>query len=449
MKEESGAGECLWEHVPLGEPAPCDRYKHACCFYGRSVYVHGGRENSSLNDFWRYSIERNEWEQLKCTEEKLEGHSVVAYQGVLYMFGGMMDSAFTQGKCPLWMYEIDAAKWTLYQRQELETKCTSPENRKGHSAVVYGSSMYIYGGYLDLKGPSSEFLAFNFETKTWSLVSSGEHGPKRRHLHSAVVYSTAMYLFGGLNVKDEQNDFWKWNFDSNSWSSVRTSYGPPKTVGHSSIVCRDSMLIFGGSRPSCTPVNNLWKFQFNSQTWKKLAIPQDASHPSKVFHSLIGMGCSFQPEHKHSSLNHLNHRKAEQKETSSKQVPYKLGYFYSQRTNKVSAISDGNELEMKTFTQSLDLPVYSCTLQTCFEDSLTNEVQSILPTEKNLFSPFVEDKAICTAEIVEKDQGIQSQHISSLDMTVPICPDVLLLIGGKPLSNSRKITLWQMKPSNI
>ncbi|XP_030066400.1 leucine-zipper-like transcriptional regulator 1 homolog isoform X2 [Microcaecilia unicolor] len=449
QEAESEAGENLWEHLPLGEPAPCDRYKHACCLYGRFIYVHGGRENGSLGDFWRYNIECNEWEQLKCTEEKLEGHSMVAYQGVLCVFGGVIDSAFTQGTCPLWMYEIDAAEWILCPRKAMELTYASPDNRKGHSAVVYGSSMYIYGGYLDLKGPSSEFLAFNFDTRTWSPVSPSfsDHGPRRRHLHSAVVYGAAMYLFGGLNVKDEQNDLWKWNFNSNTWSSVRASYGPPKTMGHSSVVYRDSMLIFGGGRPNCASVNSLWKFQFNSQTWRKLAALQDATHPSKMYHSLIGFGCSFQPYSKH-SLNDLNYKKTDLLKTSSKQVTCKLGYFHSQRPNKVSDISDGNVMEMRTFTQS-DLPVHSCSVQTCFEDSLKDEVQTIMPTENNLVSPFVEDKAVSTALTVEKDKDVQCQHKTSLDMTLCCCPDILLLIGGKPFSSSGKITLWKMKPSIV
>lgn len=38
----------------------------------------------------------------------------------------------------------------------------APTNRKGHSAVVYNSSMYIYGGYLGIRGISQEFWSFHF-----------------------------------------------------------------------------------------------------------------------------------------------------------------------------------------------------------------------------------------------------------------------------------------------
>ena len=37
-----------------------------------------------------------------------------------------------------------------------------PVGRRGHTAVLYGNSMYIYGGYVDMKGSSAELWQFNF-----------------------------------------------------------------------------------------------------------------------------------------------------------------------------------------------------------------------------------------------------------------------------------------------
>ncbi|KYO18212.1 leucine-zipper-like transcriptional regulator 1 [Alligator mississippiensis] len=276
--------ECVWKPIPQSKSSPCDRYKHACCICKGFVYLHGGRHTTNLSDFWRYSIESNEWEMLHGSgdgPEELEEHSMVAYQGMLCVFGGMLDSAFTQTKAPLWMYDIDSARWTECRHTEAETESTAPANRKGHSAVVYSSSMYVYGGYFDIKGISQEFWALSFDTGEWSCISalSYDTGPGPRHGHSAVVYSTGMYLFGGLMGLSEQKDLWKWDFTSRNWSSIRTSQGPPKVVGHSSVVFRDSMLIFGGGISSSRPQSSLWKYHFSSQTWSKLA------HTAKVAES--------------------------------------------------------------------------------------------------------------------------------------------------------------------
>ena len=37
-----------------------------------------------------------------------------------------------------------------------------PTNRKSHSAVVFGSSMFVYGGYVDMRGSSQEFWRLDF-----------------------------------------------------------------------------------------------------------------------------------------------------------------------------------------------------------------------------------------------------------------------------------------------
>lgn len=36
-----------------------------------------------------------------------------------------------------------------------------PTNRKGHSAVVIGSAMLVYGGFIDMKGSSQDFWSLD------------------------------------------------------------------------------------------------------------------------------------------------------------------------------------------------------------------------------------------------------------------------------------------------
>ncbi|OXB65595.1 hypothetical protein ASZ78_015055 [Callipepla squamata] len=219
-----------------------------------------------LSDLELWFIARNEWEMLECPRdgpEELEEHSMVAYevvkknlrcpypntyfpnvqyfyatclprhgkcfsifQGTLYIFGGMVDSAFTQAKSPLWIYDTDSARWTEGHDVPAEMESSAPTNRRGHSAVVYCGSMYIYGGYVGIRGVSQEFWTFHFDRSRWLHVAtpSRSTGPGPRHGHSAVVYHTAMYLFGGLMGLSEQRDVWQWDFGSRSWSNIRTRY---------------------------------------------------------------------------------------------------------------------------------------------------------------------------------------------------------------------------------
>ena len=38
----------------------------------------------------------------------------------------------------------------------------TPKGRRSHTATVFQDSLYIYGGYQDLKGSTSELWAFHF-----------------------------------------------------------------------------------------------------------------------------------------------------------------------------------------------------------------------------------------------------------------------------------------------
>lgn len=53
------------------------------------------------------------------------------------------------------MTDVLTSSWCLcFQNQR-------PSNRKGHSAVVLGSAMLVYGGFMDIKGSLQEFWSLN------------------------------------------------------------------------------------------------------------------------------------------------------------------------------------------------------------------------------------------------------------------------------------------------
>ncbi|XP_034041962.1 tRNA wybutosine-synthesizing protein 2/3/4-like [Thalassophryne amazonica] len=230
MPDMSQISSCLWTQLPQSLQSPCDRFKHACCSYSGSVYILGGRQTSSLRDFWKYSVVCNEWTELDCTgeaaPEELEDHSMVAHEGFLYVFGGMLDSAYSKWRCPLWVFDIAKQKWLHWQGKMTSSQHQMPTNRKGHSAVVLGSKMLVYGGLIDIRGSSQEFWALEFDTMDWSLTDGsqqGSLGPGPRHSHSAVSYQDCMYLFGGLQGLREQRDLWRWNSTNHTWSCLKTS----------------------------------------------------------------------------------------------------------------------------------------------------------------------------------------------------------------------------------
>ncbi|CAJ1078596.1 ras guanine nucleotide exchange factor F [Xyrichtys novacula] len=444
MPVMSQSSPCLWTRLPQSRPSPCDRYKHACCSADGHVYVLGGRENSCLRDFWRYSVVCNEWTELSCSgeaaPEELEEHTMVAHEGFLYVFGGMLDSAYTKWRCSLWVFDIAKQRWVHSQgkKSSSQVKTQMPSNRKGHSAVVLGSDMLVYGGFVDMKGSSQEFWTLDFDTMAWSVLSGsqqGSSGPGPRHSHSAVVYQSCMYLFGGLKGLQEQRDLWRWNSTNRTWSSLRNKSGPSRLMGHSAVAYKDSMLLFGGGRSQNSPKNCLWRYSFTSLTWTQVPVLPGSTPPDKIHHCCIGLGPSYMSA-TCSSGSELHPRLLD-----GRSRPFKNKCFPAPLT---FLGSDGG-IELETFSSDR---CYT-KLTTSAERDKSNE--RLTGKEGQLIGNCLsfENKAFrkqwsCTEEDLLQQQEEEEEEEEEEGDIAQHLPDLLLVLGGRPYATHSPISTWQM-----
>ena len=61
----------------------------------------------------------------------------------------------------MWEYDLTTNSWRQIQIPEGGLR---PTARSGHSAVTYGSKMYIFGGILELTKELNDMLVFDFAT---------------------------------------------------------------------------------------------------------------------------------------------------------------------------------------------------------------------------------------------------------------------------------------------
>lgn len=55
--------------------------------------------------------------------------------------------------------------------RKLDCVTPFPEGRRGHTAVIYKNTLYIFAGYIDMRRASNELWAFSFSTFLCSLHS--------------------------------------------------------------------------------------------------------------------------------------------------------------------------------------------------------------------------------------------------------------------------------------
>jgi hypothetical protein len=84
----------------------------------------------------------------------------------MYVFGGQEDD--NKKLNDMWCFDLQTCQWSQVDQSSCEYK---PTPRSGHSSVVYGDKMYIFGGILELTKELNDLVVFNFDTKSFSSCS--------------------------------------------------------------------------------------------------------------------------------------------------------------------------------------------------------------------------------------------------------------------------------------
>uniref|UniRef100_A0A1I8HSL5 CCHC-type domain-containing protein n=1 Tax=Macrostomum lignano TaxID=282301 RepID=A0A1I8HSL5_9PLAT len=188
--------------LPISEQhqRPSGRWKQACVLHNGWLYVHGGRcGRQPLKDLWRWR-ESAGWRRVHlsgATPPPLEGHTMVASRGHLYIFGGTYGG---YPDCPLW---IVSPQFGLSRQWEASSRdLVQIGSRRCHSAVLHRGAMCVFGGIADTRGSCSELWLLDLATESWHLawspVTHRGPGPAARYGHSACAYDGGMYIYGGL-----------------------------------------------------------------------------------------------------------------------------------------------------------------------------------------------------------------------------------------------------------
>ncbi|KAF4714468.1 hypothetical protein FOZ63_021580 [Perkinsus olseni] len=149
--------------------------------YEGIVYIFGGytkKDGDYFNDTWAFNPLYHTWTMLTAAGDvpsRRTDHSMVLYEGSVYTFGGFdgrnryndvstmelpAHGAFREGS-PMARWELVDGPAT---RAATGQECPSP--RFGHSAVVHGSCMYVFGGW-DGHDTLNELWEFNFPSGRW------------------------------------------------------------------------------------------------------------------------------------------------------------------------------------------------------------------------------------------------------------------------------------------
>ncbi|KAG0017428.1 F-box only protein 42 [Podila clonocystis] len=218
--------------------APPSRLGAAVGISDNLMFVHGGASVSTngqpssgvLNDLTKLDTSTFAWTSI-ANGPSLMYHTMCRLTGLntMAIFGGSDQS--TNAFNDVHTFGLDLEVWTLKVPVNPGTGGSIPSVRKGHTAVCLNNTMIVYGGGVD--GPLDDDVWQLDASRTpwqWNRIPTNKAmGPGPRTGHSALINGTNMLVWGGWGAANDANIY---ILDTNTWQwssskDVPTSYIPP------------------------------------------------------------------------------------------------------------------------------------------------------------------------------------------------------------------------------
>lgn len=171
-------------------------------------------------------------------------------------------------------YEEDEIEDTPSNWTKISTSGHRPPVRSGHSSLVVGDMMYVFGGYND-GNCHNDIYAFDLVRHHWlHIETSNGTSPDGRASHAWCTSTdkTKLYLFGGSGPHWGQTNMGKllqFNIREKNWTIVEAEgTHPPPGYGQSLIAVNNKLYLFGGTSGHVY-VNDLYVFDEVTKIWKK------------------------------------------------------------------------------------------------------------------------------------------------------------------------------------
>jgi hypothetical protein len=249
-----------WASVTISgtaPPLPC--FQHSLNYFNNTMIRFGGEvgDNSNVrtNDLWVFSFMTEKWKQYDNLDPEplaRNYHSSIVYESDMIVFGGYNGANMDD----LWVLNLSTFKWVD------KTPTAKPTARRGHSAVLYDSKMYIFGGFITALSNELWALQLNQSVYEWSQITQNTVKPTGRQLHSAIIFSGKMFVFGGQPTSTDV--LWKFELVTKIWTEVSVLEPKPTSRNmHTAVVANNKMIIFGGNDVSGI-LNQLWEYDLDS-----------------------------------------------------------------------------------------------------------------------------------------------------------------------------------------
>lgn len=212
---------------------PVARAAHGAAVYDKKLWIFAGYDgNARLNDMWTIpltgSAEVRSWEEV---EQKGDipptccNFALAVARDAMFVFSGQSGAKITNN---LYQFTFKDKLWTRISTEHiLRGSPPPPEKRYGHTMVAFDRHLYVFGGATGQTLPN-DLHCFDLDSQTWSIIEPSPESaiPAGRLFHAAAVVTDAMYVFGGTvdnNVRS--GEMYRFQFSSYPKCTLHDDYG--------------------------------------------------------------------------------------------------------------------------------------------------------------------------------------------------------------------------------
>ncbi|CAG8752875.1 16590_t:CDS:10, partial [Gigaspora margarita] len=265
-----------WTQInQLEECNPFPRYGHSSNEYAinKQVFIFGGVvEGKPQNDV--FVIETDKLNAYKLTTSgdiphPRSGHTHIIVGHNMIVFGGLLKYPTESPNDFIYILNTVTKQWSKLSIPEK----TFLTQRHGHSATVIGTFMYIFGGQNSKGIYLNDLIVFDLATMEsqnlcWKFISPSNYAPPGRAGHIACVYKDNIYIFGGTDGIRCYNDLWCYDTQNNSWSEISSNdFNPSPRCYHKAALVDDIIYVFGGMTNDNKELSDLTAFRIKQKTW--------------------------------------------------------------------------------------------------------------------------------------------------------------------------------------
>ncbi|KXN83220.1 Tip elongation aberrant protein 1 [Leucoagaricus sp. SymC.cos] len=253
-------------------PSPFPRYDFGLAATKKGdVYFCGGLIHDHPGLLYHYSAKDNTATVLQCSGDdpgpRYEHAMTMVGNNVIALHGGYPCNSREAVDPSLFLFNLVSRKWL-----KVPVAGSAPGSRQGHSMVVIGTTIFMFGGW-PLHGSErlDELWAFDLRTihtqPRWELVTPSSTGkPPPRDDFVFVPHQNQLMLFGGYG-EEYLADTWAFDTNTKRWSELQCVGDVPSPRDRAAgAVLDDVMYIIGGCDQNAG-YNDVFALKISEHRW--------------------------------------------------------------------------------------------------------------------------------------------------------------------------------------